>query len=36
MKWEAGIPGKANTIWEGGVFKISIDFTDEFPAKPPK
>jgi ubiquitin-conjugating enzyme E2 I len=36
MKWEAGIPGKSGTIWEGGVYKLSIDFSDEFPAKPPK
>ncbi|CAG9335821.1 unnamed protein product [Blepharisma stoltei] len=36
MKWECGIPGKANTPWEGGVYKLSMDFTDEYPAKPPK
>jgi ubiquitin-conjugating enzyme E2 I len=36
MKWQAGIPGKNGTIWQGGVYKIYIDFSDEFPAKPPK
>jgi ubiquitin-conjugating enzyme E2 I len=36
MKWECGIPGKRNTPWEGGIFKLTMDFSDEYPAKPPK
>lgn len=36
MKWEAGIPGKAGTSWEGGLFKLTLDFPEEFPTKPPK
>lgn len=36
MKWECGIPGKRNTPWEGGIFKLNMDFSDEYPAKPPK
>jgi len=36
MKWEAGIPGKAGTIWEGGEFKLVIEFSEEYPIKPPK
>lgn len=36
MKWEAGIPGKAGTSWEGGLFKLTLDFPPEFPTKPPK
>lgn len=35
-KWEAGIPGVANTDWEGGVYKLTMEFTDDYPAKPPK
>ncbi|KAI5287345.1 E2 SUMO-conjugating protein ubc9, partial [Ascosphaera atra] len=27
-KWECGIPGKAKTIWEGGMFKLDIIFPD--------
>ncbi|KPM46306.1 hypothetical protein AK830_g358 [Neonectria ditissima] len=34
--WECGIPGKEKTIWEGGLFKLSIAFPDEYPTKPPK
>jgi ubiquitin-conjugating enzyme E2 I len=27
-KWEAGIPGKDNTIWAGGYFKLEVIFPD--------
>ncbi len=36
MKWDAGIPGKTGTIWEGGFYKLSIEFPEEYPSKPPK
>ncbi|KAJ3367876.1 E2 SUMO-conjugating protein ubc9 [Allomyces arbusculus] len=36
MKWEAGIPGKKDTIWEGGVYKLFLLFPDDYPTKPPK
>ena len=26
--WECGIPGKAGTIWEGGLFKLTMTFPD--------
>ncbi|GFF26378.1 SUMO-conjugating enzyme ubc9 [Aspergillus udagawae] len=35
-RWECGIPGKANTLWEGGLFKLDVVFPDEYPTKPPK
>lgn len=31
-----GIPGKAGTIWEGGVYPLTMEFTEEYPSKPPK
>ncbi|KAI5957085.1 hus5 [Candida jiufengensis] len=34
--WTAGIPGKSNTLWEGGLYPIKIDFPEEYPSKPPK
>lgn len=34
--WHAGIPGKPNTAWEGGVYKLRLEFPEEYPAKPPK
>jgi len=36
MKWESGIPGKPGTDWEGGVYKVTMEFTEEYPSKPPK
>ena len=36
MKWKAGVPGKAGTPWEGGVYKLDIIFPKDYPSKPPK
>lgn len=33
--WEAIIFGPENTPWEGGVFKLKLKFTDDYPTKPP-
>lgn len=34
--WSAGIPGKAGTLWENATYPLSINFPEEYPAKPPK
>ncbi|KAK6463436.1 ubiquitin-conjugating enzyme/RWD-like protein [Scheffersomyces coipomensis] len=34
--WNAGIPGKATTLWQDAVYPINITFPDEYPSKPPK
>jgi ubiquitin-conjugating enzyme E2 I len=36
MSWECGIPGKKDTIWEGGEYKLFMEFSSEYPSKPPK
>jgi ubiquitin-conjugating enzyme E2 I len=36
MNWETGIPGKEGTDWESGVFKVSMEFSEDYPSKPPK
>lgn len=36
MKWECGIPGKQKTDWEGGLYKLAVEFTDDYPSRPPK
>mmetsp|Transcript_19307 Transcript_19307/g.22069 ORF Transcript_19307/g.22069 Transcript_19307/m.22069 type:complete len:160 (+) Transcript_19307:87-566(+) len=36
MIWDAGIPGKVKTDWEGGVYKVTMEFSEEYPSKPPK
>ncbi|ETV95998.1 hypothetical protein H310_10653 [Aphanomyces invadans] len=35
MIWSAGIPGKVGTIWEGGTYKMSLTFSEDYPSKPP-
>eukprot|EP01036_Dinobryon_divergens_P029346 gene29346-38425_t len=36
MRWETGIPGKDGTDWAGGVYKVVMEFPEEYPSKPPK
>ncbi|KAG8879342.1 E2 SUMO-conjugating protein ubc9 [Tulasnella sp. 332] len=36
LEWEVGIPGKEATSWAGGIYKLNMTFTEEYPAKPPK
>lgn len=36
LRWECGIPGKKDTDWEGGVYKVKLDFSSDYPTKPPK
>lgn len=35
MVWEAGIPGKVGTDWEGGVYRVVLKFSAEYPSKGP-
>ena len=34
--WTAGIPGKKDTDWEGGLYNVTMEFSNEYPSKPPK
>eukprot|EP00054_Salpingoeca_dolichothecata_P031738 m.264479 g.264479 ORF g.264479 m.264479 type:complete len:159 (+) comp27853_c0_seq1:59-535(+) len=36
LLWECSIPGKKGTIWEGGLYKLKMIFTDDYPIMPPK
>ena len=36
MTWDCVIPGKANTIWEGGRIKLTMKFSEDYPSKPPE
>ena len=35
-QWEALIFGPDDTIWEGGIFKLHMEFSEDYPNKPPK
>lgn len=35
LEWDCGVPGRAGTDWENGVYPIKIYFTEEYPSKPP-
>lgn len=35
MSWQAVIFGPDDTPWEGGTFKLTLQFTEEYPNKPP-
>lgn len=36
LHWTAVIFGPEDTAWEGGIFKLDLVFTDEYPMSPPK
>ena len=36
LKWTAIIFGPDDTEWEGGVFKLKMVFSDQYPNKPPE
>ena len=33
--WKAVIFGPEDTPWEGGTFRLTLEFTNEYPTKPP-
>jgi len=35
LKWEILLIGPSETIFEGGIFKCQLEFTKEYPNKPP-
>ena len=36
MIWDCVIFGPENSVWENGVFKLEMKFTEEYPNKPPE
>ncbi|CAK5050225.1 unnamed protein product [Meloidogyne enterolobii] len=36
FNWKCAIPGPKDTIWEGGLYKLQMNFEDDFPFTPPK
>lgn len=33
-RWDCSIPGRDKTIWEGGLFKLEVQFPDGTPSSP--
>jgi ubiquitin-conjugating enzyme E2 A len=36
LTWEATFTGPEDTVWEGGVFRLHLQFTDQYPNEPPR
>lgn len=34
--WHCAIPGKADTIWAGATYPLTLEFGGDYPAKPPR
>mmetsp|Transcript_70439 Transcript_70439/g.223181 ORF Transcript_70439/g.223181 Transcript_70439/m.223181 type:complete len:160 (-) Transcript_70439:100-579(-) len=34
--WNCSIPGVEKTDWEGGFYPVTMEFTEDYPSKPPK
>jgi ubiquitin-conjugating enzyme E2 I len=35
FEWQCGVPGKYGTPYEGGLYKLTIKFTEDYPNKAP-
>ncbi|CAP34707.1 Protein CBG16850 [Caenorhabditis briggsae] len=33
--WECAIPGKEGTIWQGGLYRVTMYFCEDYPSTPP-
>ena len=36
MRWKCHIPGKTETDWAGGFYPLTMEFSEDYPTKPPK
>lgn len=36
LRWEATVPGKKDSAWAGGDYTLTMEFTEDYPSKPPK
>ena len=35
LKWQCSIPGPEDTPWQGGDYKLTMIFQDDYPLRPP-
>ena len=36
VRWQCTIPGPKDTVWQGGNYNMIMDFTHDYPVRPPK
>lgn len=36
LKWDCQIPGKKDTLWDLGFYPLTMEFSEDYPSKPPK
>lgn len=36
MTWSCSVPGKEGSIWEGGLYPVTLKFPKTYPAQPPE
>lgn len=36
FRWKCLLPGKEGTLWEGGLFPLTLEFGSDYPAQPPR
>ena len=36
LKWVCQIPGKKDTLWGSGFYPLTMEFSEDYPSKPPK
>ena len=36
LRWNAVISGRENCLFQGGKFKLSMEFSEDYPNRPPK
>jgi ubiquitin-conjugating enzyme E2 A len=36
FEWSAVLTGPVETMWEGGIFQLSLSFSEEYPNQPPR
>ena len=36
LQWACSIPGKEGTAWAGAVYELTLEFTEDYPTRPPR
>ena len=36
LRWECQIPGRKDTLWADGFYPLTMEFSEDYPSRPPK